>query len=385
MAFLIRLPDAAGRSVYAYNETFRDLAIEKSLAQGHLVFQGPVSSLGAFHFGPIYYYLLFPVAATFHLSLYSLALSSLLFSLATIALSYYVALRWWHNRYMALAACAVMTISILDIKIARYASNPNFIPFFSLLFFYSLERLIAKSPWLWPTIGLAISFGVLTQLHAVPLICLPIILALAIGLKHVQVNLKQAGIFVLINCLLYSPYVYFEITQHFPNIKSLLNLATASPSTSFNFGARIVEYVGFWLSPILSTDGFFNVLDLWANAFYGWFFVLMLPVFLLVRYNQYHLRLRDFELTHNHSLKLTMLYWLIVPSIVLLLPLGATVDLHIYYFFIFLPLVYFMYVVFFAHLYQKGWHLLVYYSVVIFIVLQMAQLYTYNRLVASLK
>ena len=278
--FVLAFPDLEGKSTYATHELYRDIAVVQSMYDGEIILQGPPSMFGGFHFGPAYYYLLYPFVVATGFKVFSLALASLIFFLATIVFSYIVVKEWWGDKTLALAAVFIMATSMFTIQFARYGSNPNFIPFFALLFFWALKRILEEKSNFKHWIVLALGFAVAVQLHAVPLVCLPIILLDVFLIQRPKINWRYFAVFILTALVLLSPYLYYEISHHFINAKSLLNIASGSGSPT-GFMSRVASYFGFWLAPILSIHPFFDISFILGKKFFYFlsvFLVLFLPV-----------------------------------------------------------------------------------------------------------
>lgn len=383
-SLIIWLPYKDGKSSYAYSELLRDINVEKTLAQGNLILLGPTSRFGDFHFGPIYYYLLYPFAYLFNFSLYSLACASLFFSIATLMLSFYVIKKWWSSEPLAYITIIIMSLSILNFQLAKYGSNPNFIPFFSLLFFYSFERLVNKPNQVFFTILMSISFAVATQLHLVPLLALSLVFIIAVTKRALRFDLKNLLLFLSITIIIYSPYLYYEFTHHFENIRNLFQISENSLGLSKYF-IRFSEYVTFWLAPFLSVHSFFNVFLLLKAKYVLLIIAIFLPIIPILNYNLKKPKFIDIDTSihFTKSVKTTISYWLIAPSIILLLPTTVE-DYQIYYFFIFLPLIFFLYGLGFIFLLKRGLHLIFSYLAGIFLILQLIQIFLYNQLVLKL-
>ncbi len=377
VAFILRLPNKSGTSLYWYSELFRDLSAEKLLAGGTWVFYGPPSHLGGFNFGPIYYYLLFPFARAFHFTLYSTAIASLFFSLAAILMSFFV-VRKWHSEQLAYIVAALLSICEFDISFARYASNPNFLPFFSLVFFYAFQQIMERKNTARNTFLLSISFAVATQLHAVALISLPVILAVALIRRDICFSFKQWAIFITGNLILYAPYLYFELTHRFVDLTGLLHLAGTSASEGL--GQRLVEYFGFWLGPWVIAQPDFDVLYIIGRPMIYAIAAILVVGYFVFKYNQNRLQPRSLGSGKiSRSVKTTLLYWLIFPTALLLTPIGPVTTLLIFYFFLLTPLLYFLYGWIFFKLFQRGWNLTGWYLLTVFVCLQIFQFLLYSQ------
>lgn len=386
IALVLGLPYSDGRSAYAYWELVRDLNATQSLHLGKIIFLGPISSLGGFHFPPAYYYVVYPFARVFNFAPYSLAVASLFFSLATMALVFFVVKKWWNNNFLAFTTISLMAVSILNVQLNKYGSNPNFIPFFSLLFFYSLQQLIERPSDLKYTALLATAFSIVTQLHAVPMVAMPIILSALIIRKKLKLNLLSTLVFIFISSIAYSPYLFYEFTHNFENFRSLLVITGGHGDFSILM-FHYVQYVGFWLSPWVSLHTFFDVSSLLGFKFY---LLIAFTLFLVPLVLHYNLKNRRYYFARLHlnvppSVKTVVSYWLLVPTVILFLPIGATNNYQIYYFLIFSPLIFILMALGLGYIFKQGLHLLAGLLILIFVVLQIIQIYLYDVFVSGIK
>lgn len=383
--FVIAFPYHQGGSLYAEHELWRDLGILWGMQKGELVFQGPPSSLGNFHFGPVYYYLVYPVTWLANFRPWALALNSLLFFAGTIVLSFFVVKKWWRSNHLALLVSGLMAFSIFTFQLAKYGSNPNFIPFFSLLFFYFLEKFTSGAGKSGDALGLGITFGIATQLHAIPLLSLPLILVYFLARKILRLRLFEWLLFCVATLAMYLPYLYYESTHGFANIKALVNIA-ASP-TGQNFSERVVDYLLFWMSPLLSVHPLFDISDIFGLlkllgllAICGAFLVF------LVHYDRKRrapLRVEK-TATTEPRIKNILTAWIVIPSLVLLLPIGAVQGLRLYYFLDMFPAIFFLIGLGLYNLRLQGFGRVYYYLLGTFLLFQGWQIYEYYRLLNSL-
>ena len=382
VAFVVRLPDRQGRSLYWYSELLRDLAVERSLAAGHWVFLGPSSHLGGFNFGPIYYYLLFPFTVAFHFQLFSPALASLFFSLATLVMSFFI-IKSWHSEKLAYMVVILLAVCEFDITFAVYVSNPNLLPFFALAFFYAFEELLAKKNIYQNTVWLTIAFAVATQLHAVALISLPIILAIALLRKDLYFSAKQWVIFLCGNVALYAPYIYYELTHRLDDVTGLLHLARGAPAEGLV--SRIVQYFGFWFGPWVIVHLDYDVFYIVGPILLYILAILLLIGYIIFYFNQRRLKPAGYlDVRVDQSVKKTLYYWLIVPTVILLIPIGPVTSLLVFYFFILTPLIYFFYGWAFYSLFKRGLNLVGWYLAAVFLSLQIFQFILYRIQLAQL-
>ena len=381
---VINWPDALGRSFYTSNELPRDLGMLKAMAAGHFIFLGPDSSIGSFHFGAMYYYLSFPIVWLFRFAPYSLAVCSLLFFSLTIFTSFIVAKRWWQNELFAYVVIMLMASSIFTFQFSQYGSNPNYIPFFSLIFFYCLERLIAGKRSYWYTAILAASFAISAQLHIVPLLSLPIILLCLLVTRKLKPTFWDCIIFFAIVLIINAPYLYYEFTHSFVNIRTFSHSVTGGSGFYTPIWIRLLQYIGFWLVPVISIHDYFDIIYILGMDFIYYVaaaLVLLLPI---LKYESTRLLPKQLNLSISSSVKTTLLYWLIIPSLVIVLPSASVNGLRIYYFLMLYPLIFFLMAWGLLKLWQKGFVRSVAYLCLIYAILQITQIYEYRHVVHGL-
>ncbi|HMQ01854.1 MAG TPA: glycosyltransferase family 39 protein [Candidatus Doudnabacteria bacterium] len=380
---VLSVPYKDGRSTYAYSELMRDLGVTQRIDSGELIQLGPISSLGDFHFGPAYYYLIYPFVKLMGFKLFSLALTSALFMLFTIIGIFVLAKRWFHSELIGLFASGIMAFSILTFQLTKYGSNPNFIPFFSILFYYSLRELFVNPKNVAYTTILAFSSGILTQLHAVPSIVVPLTLVIALVLTRFRIaTLKNVLVFTVINIILYYPYLYYEFSNNFSNIKNVFIL---EPGGGSEYLQHLAQFYIFFLNPVISLHSYFDVFNIGGPSFVYLLFGLLSLVPAVLYFNLRHLKYLYSRVSKiDLATKKVIVLWILVPAVIYLLPLSSR-DFYIYYFFIIFPLAYLFAAYGLDWLFRKGLHLIGIYAIVCFFILQFVQFFMYYNLVSSLK
>lgn len=384
VALLLRLPYPDGRSLYAHSELARDLRVTHGLVSGTPVLRGPESSLGGFHFGPAYYYLLLPFAALLGFAPYAPGVASVFFSLATILLAARVVREWFGDRGLSLTVAVVMAASVLDVQIAKYASNPNFVPFFALLFFYAFERLVRDGRDLVAWIALGASLGVVTQLHAVPMIALPLALAAALLLRRIRPSFAGPCVALAVAVAAWAPFIGFQAAHGYPDALALLSLGGAARDAA-TYAGHWAQFAGFLVAPWVSLHGFFNIADHWGGALFAALAAVGVAAFVAFRTELRRRRSAVPMPTPRSSAVETMVFWTLVPSAVLLAPVGGARDLHVYYFLSLSPLIYVGYAWAFLRARRAGWRMTTAVLAVAFLALQAAQLVQYHVVVSGLK
>lgn len=313
-AFLIRV----GKLSHAYygttSELFRDLIVSYDfLVNKQIPLLGPSASLGAFNFGAVYYYLLAPFVWLFRFNPIGAVFTSTVFSVLSVYMLYRLVELWFRNRRIALLAAGLAAVSLFDVQNAYYISNPNLMPFFLLLFFYCLTKFLEdKASWL-SAIGLGLSLGFATQLHATALFVLPLVVMVAYIWRRPKLNWQQIFLALFTLILTYAPYIFYELTHHFENIRRILSLG------QHNFGLpkldSLAAIIRFWDSLFFFKNDFFNLFVLNHIIFF-----ILLPFYLVIPFLVWFwLRDRETLLVDSalisRSGKAVLLSWLAVGSL----------------------------------------------------------------------
>ncbi len=376
---ILAVPFNDGRSTYAYGELARDLNVLRQLDQGEFIQLGPISSLGNYHFGSAYYYISYPFVKIMDFQPYSLAVTSSIFLLLSIVGLFLLVNKWFRSEQLALLASEGMAISILTFQLTKYGSNPNFIPFFTIIFFYVLRELVSQPKNVRLMAVLAVSAGVLTQLHAVTFVVIPLILLAAYFTTELKkTSVCSASLFFLIVALIYFPYLYYEATHNFDNIHNLFTIGNNSGSAEVFYVSHLLQFYGSFLNPIFSTHGFFDVTKILTDKVQYFFAGILLVIPIVVRVNLQHKRywiVKPLEI--DSDTKKLLIYWLGIPALIYILPIGGTNEFHYYYFFVLMPLLFIAMAYGLHLLFKNGFHLLGVYLVIAYMLLQGMQMYLY--------
>jgi len=190
-----------------------------------------------FHLGPMYYYFQIISGKIFGNYPDKLAYPDLIFSLLTIPL-FYLFMKKYFSLNLSLVLTGLFSISFFAIKYARFAWNPNSIPFFTLIFLLALYELVVngeKARWKWVfAAGAAVGIGV--QLHVILLVLFPVMLFLVFIylLKENWRIWKKLALIIFIVMALNLSQGIGEMRSGFSNAKVFLNSATAGDSVAKN-------------------------------------------------------------------------------------------------------------------------------------------------------
>ena len=180
LAAILRLPNLAMRGTWDGDQGHDMLVVRALLRDGVVPLLGPPTSIGDFHHGALYYYLLAPSGL-------ASGGDSPLAVVAFIALAGIAAVgvTWWLARAIGgplagFAAGLLMAVSIAAIDEATFIWNPNLIALSSALALAGAWRAWSTGRarwWLLAAAGTAVTI----QLHVLALAFVPVVAALLVA------------------------------------------------------------------------------------------------------------------------------------------------------------------------------------------------------------
>ena len=214
--------------VFASDQS-RDYTLVKNVIDGKTAWPllGPDMTGGrGFRLGAIYYYFQIISAKIFGVGPSQQAYPDLLFSILSIPLFYYFLKRYFSEN-IALFSTAIYVFSYFAVEYSRFAWNVNLIPFFMLLFLYSIGQFLLdeeKTSCKW-VIALGAAVGVGIQLHAILLLLLPamsffVFLFLLIRKKELW---RKLVLVVLVALIFNTGQLISEQRTGFANSKTFFN------------------------------------------------------------------------------------------------------------------------------------------------------------------
>ncbi len=146
---------------------------------GELPLLGPRAAKTYLRLGPAAYYFEYVSLLIFGDNPWAMAIPDFIFSILTIPLFYYF-LRQAFSKRVSLMTIAVFASSFFLTQYGRFAWNPNAIPFWSLLYFLGLYKIVysaqfkvhGSGKWLLVTV---IGYGVASQLHFTAMLAYPLV------------------------------------------------------------------------------------------------------------------------------------------------------------------------------------------------------------------
>lgn len=198
----------------------RDVVIVREfLTKGNLMFIGPQTSIGNMYLGPWYYYLIAPSLFLANYNPVGPAIFVALMGVASIYLLFLITKNIYDQK-TALLASFLMAISPVAIKYNNFSWNPNVMPFFATLLFYSL----LKKKYAIASIALVM----ILNSHYLGLLLLPLV---AICLFYQKPKLQKLIAPLLIIILGFLPLILFDIKHHGQNINNIIKFFTVRQET----------------------------------------------------------------------------------------------------------------------------------------------------------
>jgi 4-amino-4-deoxy-L-arabinose transferase-like glycosyltransferase len=196
------------------------LVVKRMIVDKKFTLLGPITSVGSMYMGPVYYYFMAPFLLMWNFDPVGPAIMVVIFSIATVFLIYKT-LYDFYNPLSAFLAAFFYAISPLTIIYGKSSWNPNIVPFFAILLFYSFLKIIINKNHKYILLA-GISLGILIQLHYVTYIFFPILLAIFM-IYWKKIGLKNLISFIIFFLIGYSPFLLFELRHQFVNTKAVIN------------------------------------------------------------------------------------------------------------------------------------------------------------------
>jgi 4-amino-4-deoxy-L-arabinose transferase-like glycosyltransferase len=191
----------------------------------------------SFHLGPMAYYFQIISAKMFGNYADKLAYPDALFNILAIPLLY-LFLRIYFERSIALGCTGAFAFSSYFIQYSRFSWNTNLIPFFVLLFLFSLHGFLTENEsvkWRWAVLlGFAVGVGI--QLHAITM-AIFLLLTLCSAVFSVKKGMgvwREWGLVLLVICIFNTSQIVYEVQTNFSNTKILFQ--SISQKSDVNIG-----------------------------------------------------------------------------------------------------------------------------------------------------
>lgn len=230
LAALVRFIGLETRGRFDGDQGHDMLVLLRLVRDGSLPLLGPPTSVGDFHHGAAYYYLLAPVAW-----LTAADPTAIVAWIATMGVAA-VGATWWFarsvgGRVAAAIAGVLMAVSPAAIEESTFIWNPNPIPLFAALALGCAWRATSTGRTRWWTPAV-LAAGMVLQLHVLGIVFLPPILALAVvdavragrSGDHARARavIRATGTGLALAVLLFVPLVVHELGSDFAEARRAL-------------------------------------------------------------------------------------------------------------------------------------------------------------------
>jgi hypothetical protein len=218
------------RDAMLVNEAYRN-------GPGNLPLLGPKAGGTHANVGPASYYFQYIPTVIFHSNEPDvMAYSDLFFSIFSI-LILFLLLKKYFSPDWSMLLTAAYALCFLGIQYSRFAWNPNSLPFFNILFFYSLLNIFdsrIKYRLRWSLLA-GFSFAVSTQLHFLSFFTLPLITLIFLYFNRKELkrylNWKMVILFMTIVAIIYIPVFANEVHSHGQATREFIKALQSKPDS----------------------------------------------------------------------------------------------------------------------------------------------------------
>ncbi len=179
LAALTRLPGLAGRGDFDGDQGHDMLTLLYFVREGQIPLLGPPTSIGEFHHGAAYYYLLAPFAWLSGGNPMAVLAGIAGFGIAAVGVTWWLA-RAIGGRAAGAIAGLLLAVSPAAIEESTFIWNPNPIPFFAVLALAAAWHARSTGRARWWALAVACA-GMVVQLHVLGIVFLPPILAFGVA------------------------------------------------------------------------------------------------------------------------------------------------------------------------------------------------------------
>jgi 4-amino-4-deoxy-L-arabinose transferase-like glycosyltransferase len=255
LSLSLRLYNLEG-SLHFTGDEGRDALVVLDLLRGNSIpLLGPSSSVGSLSLGPVYYYLMTPFLWLSGLNPVGPAVMVALFSVATSIVLYAIGVKVFTSPRLGLLAAILYAVSPIATEYGRWSWNPNLLPFFAALFFFSVYQVFTKYQGRWLVVS-ALSLGVILQLHYLGLASIVFLACIAIWKRHDLSHVLKSKATVLFAFLVFfgllSPLLIYDILRDFKNIRGFTEVASTTATSSLSYPERVPNILSISISDFLS-------------------------------------------------------------------------------------------------------------------------------------
>lgn len=244
LALTVRFYNIVNLASWSHDNSRDVILIYKLFTYHEIIWRGPVFSVIWGFLSPIFYYLIAPVYWILNYSPLAPGLFFLLINFLTLVLLFYVVKKIYGLK-VSLILGILYGFSFSVIKEGAYGLNPNFVPLFVILFFYSLYQIISlkKSKYL---ILLAFSSSMLISFHPggfFTLAALPVLYFKFMPKFKFKEIISSFFTFLIFGIF---PYALIEKKFDFWNLKQIIKYVQQGSAEAPKDVSRIHSFLNFW-------------------------------------------------------------------------------------------------------------------------------------------
>jgi 4-amino-4-deoxy-L-arabinose transferase-like glycosyltransferase len=243
LAAALRFVGLDGRGTWDADQGHDMLVLRAFVVDGQVPLLGPPTSIGTFHHGALYYWLLAPAAWLSGSDPTGVTAAIAVAGLLTVAAT------WWLARQIGgpvagHLAGLLTAVSPAAIEQSTFIWNPNLIPAAAALGLACAWRAwAARRPRWW--IGAAVGVGIVMQCHILGAILLPPVVALLLADARRRTGSDRravlgAGAFgALLLALMYVPLLIHELTHDFAETRAILTWLSSGGGAGPSLAERL--------------------------------------------------------------------------------------------------------------------------------------------------
>jgi len=227
LATLARFAFLASRGTWDADQGHDMLVLDAFIHRGALPLLGPPTSIGTFHHGALYYYLLAPAAALTGADPVGVVAFIAAGGVAAVGVTWWLA-RAIGGRAAGFTAGLLMAVSAAAIDESTFIWNPNLIALSSAVALAATWRAWnSRRPAWW--VAALVAVGVTMQCHVLGIVLLPIVaVPLIMAARQEASRARRAGIAragligVALIALMYVPLAIHEVQHDFSETRAIL-------------------------------------------------------------------------------------------------------------------------------------------------------------------
>lgn len=187
---------------------------------------GPKAAGSFLRLGPIFYYFKYVSALIFGNTPSGIAVIIMIFGVLAMP-AFYLFIREYFNKKISIGLLLLFSVSLFLVIYSRFSWNPNSLPIFILLTFYSLLRAVKsdeKRSGIW-LISASVSLAIATQMHFLAFVSIPIIFALFLIIRRPKIKIVFWILSLVSILVFYSPVITNDFMTGGDNIKEFQKVA----------------------------------------------------------------------------------------------------------------------------------------------------------------